>query len=404
QLRGEDLDQRADIYALGSVLYEMLTGLPPHIADTPYEVASLVLTTDAAPPTTRNPEIWPELEQVMLRALSRKPADRYANATSFAEALQDALLAHDIELIEPASAVKSSYVKFRTSQPLSKAANGSPGSSGPSVGPGSIWSDGQSHNPTEPPAVPMSGAPPAGNPPRWPPSNQPRDDGAGGGGPGRKFLIFALIGALVVLSACAGVAYAIGVFPPGGGTAIAQNTATATQSDSPTDSPTETLAPTTTTGPGTPTSTPAPTNTSKPGPTATSTPIPPTPTPTQMFDSFYPNAGQGYTVTLDSPRPPDHYQCGTRNGSGASFVFHNPNTAAVSWQWSVSPSLSAANFSWTSSYWYNPQTGAPSGVLGPNQFISIYVRIDCGTGPFTISMTDNRGHSYPDMTMIVPAS
>jgi hypothetical protein len=123
-----------------------------------------------------------------------------------------------------------------------------------------------------------------------------------------------------------------------------------------------------------------------------------------MFDSFYPNAGQGYTVTLDSPRPPDHYQCGTRNGSGASFVFHNPNTAAVSWQWSVSPSLSAANFSWTSSYWYNPQTGAPSGVLGPNQFISIYVRIDCGTGPFTISMTDNRGHSYPDMTMIVPAS
>ena len=169
-------------------------------------------------PTTRNPEIWPELEQVMLKALSRKPADRYANATSFAEALQDALLAHDIELIEPASAVKSSYVKFRTSQPLSKSANGSSGSSGPSVGPGSIWSDGQPHNPTEPPTVPAHGAPPAGNPPRWPPVNQPRDDGAGGGGPGRRFLIFALIGALVVLSACAGVAYATGVFPPGGGT------------------------------------------------------------------------------------------------------------------------------------------------------------------------------------------
>ena len=40
----------------------------------------------------------------MLQALGRKPADRYANATSFAEALQDALLAHEIELIEPASA------------------------------------------------------------------------------------------------------------------------------------------------------------------------------------------------------------------------------------------------------------------------------------------------------------
>ena len=67
QLRGEDLDQRADIYALGSVLYEMLTGLPPHIADTPYEVASLVLTAQLAPPSERNPEIWPELEQVMLQ-------------------------------------------------------------------------------------------------------------------------------------------------------------------------------------------------------------------------------------------------------------------------------------------------------------------------------------------------
>jgi serine/threonine protein kinase len=124
QLRGEDLDQRADIYALGSVLYEMLTGLPPHIADTPYEVASLVLTANVAPPSERNAEIWPELEQVMLRALNRKREGRYANATSFAEALQDALLAHEIELIEPASAVKSSYVKFRTSQPLAKSSNG----------------------------------------------------------------------------------------------------------------------------------------------------------------------------------------------------------------------------------------------------------------------------------------
>ena len=54
---------------------------------------------------------------------------------------------------------------------------------------------------------------PPGSPPRWPPVNQRRDDGAGGGGPGRKMLIFALIGALVVLTACAGVAYFAGVFP-----------------------------------------------------------------------------------------------------------------------------------------------------------------------------------------------
>ena len=172
QLRGEELDQRADIYALGSVLYEMLTGLPPHIADTPYEVASLVLTAPMLRLLpARNPAIWPELEQVMLTALSRKPADRYANATSFAEALQDALLAHDIELIEPASAVKSSYVKFRTSQPLSKSANGSsrmPSGIGSSrarehlVG----WAATQSHGAAD--SAHAHYAPP-GSPPRWPP-------------------------------------------------------------------------------------------------------------------------------------------------------------------------------------------------------------------------------------------
>jgi serine/threonine protein kinase len=269
QLRGEDLDQRADIYALGSVLYEMLTGLPPHIADTPYEVASLVLTANVAPPSERNPEIWPELEQVMLRALNRKPASRYANATSFAEALQDALLAHDIELIEPASAVKSSYVKFRTSQPLAKSANGSP------AGPGSVWSDGQPRNPTEPPTVPISGAPPAGKPPRWPPSNQPRDNGAGGGGPGRRILVIALIAAVLLLATCGAGLLGLNLLS-GGGTTLAQNTATATQGEE----PTETFAPTTTTGPGMPTSTPAPTKTPKPGatrtPTPTNTPVPPT--------------------------------------------------------------------------------------------------------------------------------
>ena len=168
QLRGEELDQRADIYALGSVLYEMLTGLPPHSAGTPYEVASLVLTASIAPPSSRSPEIWPELEQVMLKALGRKPADRYANAASFAEALQDALLAHEIELIEPASAVKPSYVKFRLSQPPLKSGNSS--SAGQGSGEASAPPD-----PVEPPTLPLTGAPPAGDSPRWPSSNQPHN-------------------------------------------------------------------------------------------------------------------------------------------------------------------------------------------------------------------------------------
>src|SRR5262249_45758177 len=112
--------------------------------------------------------IWPELEQVMLRALNRKPADRYANAASFAEALQDALLVHEIELIEPASAVKPSYIKFRLSQPPLKSGNGL------SIGQGSAEAP-ASPDPGDPPPVPMVDDPPAGNSPRWPSSSQPRN-------------------------------------------------------------------------------------------------------------------------------------------------------------------------------------------------------------------------------------
>jgi serine/threonine protein kinase len=92
QLRGEPVDQRADIYALGAVLYELLTGRAPHEAETPYEVAALALMAPVTPPSARNPRVWPELEQVILTALARTPDERYANVRSFAEALQEAAI------------------------------------------------------------------------------------------------------------------------------------------------------------------------------------------------------------------------------------------------------------------------------------------------------------------------
>lgn len=90
QLRGGALDQRADIYALGAVLYELLTGRVPHEADTPYEVAALVLTEPVMPPSQRNEEISPELEQVVLKALAKIPTQRYPDMRSFALALNAA--------------------------------------------------------------------------------------------------------------------------------------------------------------------------------------------------------------------------------------------------------------------------------------------------------------------------
>jgi serine/threonine-protein kinase len=87
QLDARPVDQRADLYALGAVLYELLTGRPPHVADGPYAVAARVLKDPITPPSRLNPAVWPELDAVVMQALARDPAKRYANAASLRDAL-----------------------------------------------------------------------------------------------------------------------------------------------------------------------------------------------------------------------------------------------------------------------------------------------------------------------------
>ncbi|HEX6797483.1 MAG TPA: serine/threonine-protein kinase [Ktedonobacterales bacterium] len=88
QLRNGPIDQRADVYALGAVLYELLCGVAPHEAGTPYEVAALALTEPIVPPSEHNPKIWPELDDVLLKALASDADERYPSVASFASALR----------------------------------------------------------------------------------------------------------------------------------------------------------------------------------------------------------------------------------------------------------------------------------------------------------------------------
>jgi serine/threonine protein kinase len=88
QLGARHVDQRADLYALGAVLYELLTGRPPHVAGSLNAVAARVLNDPITRPSRLNPAVWLELDAVVMRALARNPADRYANAASMRDALQ----------------------------------------------------------------------------------------------------------------------------------------------------------------------------------------------------------------------------------------------------------------------------------------------------------------------------
>ena len=88
QVMGQRGDQRSDVYALGAMLYEMLTGQPPFTGPSPLAVMNERVVTDPAPVRELEPEISPELEEILFRALARDPRRRYSTAAEMAWELE----------------------------------------------------------------------------------------------------------------------------------------------------------------------------------------------------------------------------------------------------------------------------------------------------------------------------
>ena len=91
QARGEQVDARSDIYSAGCLLYELLTGRPPFIGDSPISVAYQHVREEPTPPSTLDPEIPPEVDAITLKALCKSVDDRYQSAMEMRTDIERAL-------------------------------------------------------------------------------------------------------------------------------------------------------------------------------------------------------------------------------------------------------------------------------------------------------------------------
>ncbi len=105
QAQGASADARSDVYALGVVLYEMLTGRPPFVGDSPMAVAFQHVSSEAVAPSTLNPDVSPELDAVVAKAMRKDPDARYQTAEEMRQDLLAVLAGEPVQVSAAVPAV-----------------------------------------------------------------------------------------------------------------------------------------------------------------------------------------------------------------------------------------------------------------------------------------------------------
>src|SRR5438105_1788882 len=91
QALGEKVGPRSDMYSLGIIVYELVTGSVPFSGDTPIAVAIQHVNNSPPLPRTKNPKLSTSIEAVVLKALARSPEDRFDSAEAFADTFSEAI-------------------------------------------------------------------------------------------------------------------------------------------------------------------------------------------------------------------------------------------------------------------------------------------------------------------------
>ncbi|MDT9593038.1 Stk1 family PASTA domain-containing Ser/Thr kinase [Nocardioides zeae] len=97
QARGETVDSRSDVYSAGCQLYELLTGRPPFVGDSPVAVAYQHVREQAAPPSDIDPSLSPEIDQIVMQSLAKRVQDRYQSAAQMRADIERYLAGRPVE-------------------------------------------------------------------------------------------------------------------------------------------------------------------------------------------------------------------------------------------------------------------------------------------------------------------